>query len=126
MPTYPYLCNLCAAKFEVIKRVSDIEHTERCPQCDSDVTSRTIGRVNFNGASDWDKAAYDPAFGKVIRDNNHRKREAKSRGWVEVGDEPVDNLISMQDKATAKAQDDAFEKNAGGLEYGIKKAMGKV
>ena len=126
MPTYPYKCKTCTNTFDVYKFIADLDRKETCPKCESYWTERYIAKVTFYGASDWDQAKYDPAFGKVIRNAKHREREAKQRGWIEVGNEPVDNLIKMQDANQKKIADDTFERDSEGLVHGLKKAMGKI
>jgi putative FmdB family regulatory protein len=99
---YPYKCTECGHKFEVIKSVKDIDTPERCPKCCTK-SERYIARTHFYGAGDWDKAAYNPAFGKIIRSKAHLREElsiaaSEGREMVEIGNEPVDNIHKDMDR----------------------------
>ena len=91
---YPYQCKECKKLFSVFKSVKDINELETCPDCKAvcDEHCRYIGRTTFYGADDWDKAEYNPAFGKIIKNRKHRDLEAKRRGMVEIGNENVENI----------------------------------
>ncbi len=92
MPTYPYECKFCLYHFDIMKTVASIDDDEPCPECDS-ATDRLIARnQSFYGADQWDCVGYDPAFGQIIKDNSHRKRLAKEKGMIEIGNEPVDKM----------------------------------
>lgn len=89
---YPYNCTSCSHKFEVIKPLSEIDRREACPTCSSLETARYIARTHFYGASDWDKAEWNPAFGQIVRNASHRRQLARERGMEELGNEPVENV----------------------------------
>ena len=96
MPTYPYECANCSTCYDVTKRVAEIDDPAFCPSC-GDAGMRTIGRTHFYGASDWDKAEFNPAFGQVVRNKTHQReilRKFADQGKVfeDVGNEPVENL----------------------------------
>lgn len=110
MPCYAYECQKCANAFDVVKAVADLNRTEACSECNSPDTSRVISRTHFYGASDWDKAEYNPAFGKVIRNKKHRDAEAKARGMVEVGNENVEKIHEHFDKQLEKQNKDSWDK----------------
>lgn len=93
---YPYICRECESRFEVVKPLCDIDEPEKCPECDSDNTFRSIGLVRIGSV---DRESYQPAFGKVIKNKLHLKDELlrardEGREMVAVGDEPVDKLAS--------------------------------
>lgn len=69
-----------------------------------------MSRTHFYGASDWDKAEYNPAFGKIIKNRKHREQEAKARGMVEVGSEDVEKIHDHYDKQLQKQLDDSWDK----------------
>jgi len=79
---YPYQCS-CGKEFEVVKSLDDIDRVEPCPKCLAEA-KRVIAGGYFYGEKVED-AVWDPAFGCVVKDSNHRKRLAKERGWEEVG-----------------------------------------
>jgi putative FmdB family regulatory protein len=111
MPIYPYECDECLNEFEVAKRVSQIDDEEECPKCESFETRRTIAKQqSFYGADQWDCMAYDPAFGQVVKDNNHRKRLARERGLVEVGTESPDKMHKHYEAQREKEIADRWDK----------------
>jgi hypothetical protein len=87
---YPYRCD-CKKEFTVYKSSKDIDRVEICPNCGHNCTKdhRYLGRGSFYGADDWNKAEFNPAFGKVIRNKKHRDQEAKAAGMIEVGNEDM-------------------------------------
>lgn len=101
MPTYVYRCpeDHCHAQFDVVKAMADIDNIEVCPACGAFASSacRQLTRTHFYGAKVED-AVFDPAFGKVIRDSKHRQAEAKARGYIELGNEPVEKVHQYFDK----------------------------
>lgn len=88
MPNYPYRCpsSSCVTTWEVVKPLSDIERKEECPICGA-TGSRYIGRTHFYGASDWDKAEYNPGLGCITKNAKHRKQICKARGIEELGND---------------------------------------
>lgn len=100
MPTYEYLCP-DGHQFDVIKRVADLDREEHCDRC-SQVASRQIARTHFYGASDWDKAEFNPAFGTIVKNGVHRRQLAKQRGMEEIGNESPDKVVEHFDDMRAK------------------------
>jgi putative FmdB family regulatory protein len=82
MPLYEYACNNCEKSFEVVKRMSELERetygSQECPSCGLTNTYRMISRTHFYGASDWDKAEYNPGLGCITKNSRHRDRIAKA------------------------------------------------
>jgi putative FmdB family regulatory protein len=113
MPTYPYECKDCAHKFDIVKTVSRIDEVEQCPSCNSDKTGRYLTRFHFYGASDWDKAEYNPGLGMVIRNKRHRRDEAKARGMIEIGNEDPDKTHAHYEKQREKQSEDSWAKIPG-------------
>ena len=105
---YPYRCPDCNAEFDVIKSVADIDLVEKCSKCGTEAV-RYIAQTHFYGASDWDKAEYNPAFGQVVRNGNHRKELAKRRGMEEIGNESVDNIHKRYDAQREQKRKDRWE-----------------
>lgn len=126
MPFYVYECLKCALEFDIVKRVAQINDPESCPGCQSPNTERRIQAVNFNGASDWDKAEYNPGLGCVTRNRKHREQIAKSRGLIEVGSESFESVSKMQDRKLEKdieaRTEKSFEEGTHHLKEAIRKA----
>ena len=126
MPAYIYLCLKCDRKFDIVKSIKSLDDPEACPGCAALETRRCLQRVNFNGASDWDKAEYNPGLGCVVKNTKHRERLAKERGLIEVGNEDVSKVIKTQDAKLESASDERFEKAFDPVLHGLKKQLGKV
>lgn len=107
---YPYQCKACDHAFEVIKPIAAIDNPESCPKCSSPDSQRYIARTHFYGASDWDRAEYNPAFGKIVRNAQHRKELAKRHGMEEVGNEPVESLHKHYDTERERRIDESWAK----------------
>ena len=99
---YPYECPKCDASFEVIKSVKMIDDEERCPKCDTVAERKIAKQQSFYGASDWDTAHYNPAFGKVVKSNKEARELAKKKGMIEVGNEDPDKIEKEFAKDRAK------------------------
>lgn len=110
---YPYRCAACSATFEVIKAVAEIDNPEVCIKCSSPA-ERYIARTHFYGASDWDKAEYNPGLGMVTRNAKHRRDVAKARGLEEVGNESAETMHkhfdSQREEKYKRLWDDDREK----------------
>lgn len=58
MPIYAYRCKN-AHEFELIKRLEDRDKPQRCPECSSTHTRRTISRSSFRlVGSGWYRDGY--------------------------------------------------------------------
>lgn len=119
---YPYACHICNTETEVTKSVKDIDNVERCEKCNA-VMERFIAKSqHFYGASDWDSAHYNPAFGKVMKSNTEVRKEAKRLGMEEVGNEPVERIHKKFDSERAekirKRTDSIFDTSLGELKSG--------
>ena len=102
MPIYPYECESCGHTYEVVKSVRDINNVEHCEKCNS-LTKRRIAlrqSIDKTAASDWDRMEYNPGLGKALTPMQARK-EAKSKGLVEIGTEPVEKIHKHFDKVRA-------------------------
>ena len=111
MPVYPYECTDCFHTFDVSKRIANIDDSESCPACNSETTSRNIStKTSFFGADQWDVAAFDPVFGQVVKNNNHRRQLAKERNWTEVGNENPDKIHKHYEAQREKMLSDRWEK----------------
>jgi hypothetical protein len=76
-----------------------------CPKCQASDNHRFIaGTRFFIGASDWDKAEYNPALGCVTRNAQHRRQIARDRGVEEIGNDygSVDKIHKHFESAKAE------------------------
>lgn len=92
---YQYCCYDCGKKFEVYKTIAEREEPERCPFCDeiNDENQRIIfpkGQTFLGEKVEHEE--YCPALGCVVKSSKHRKELAKSRGWIEIGNENPDKI----------------------------------
>ena len=94
---YPYKCQ-CGTEFEVIKKMSEIENVEHCPDCKS-VAVRTIGLSHFGAVSagDWNRQSFNPAFGQVVNSKAHQREilakfKGQGKEFIEVGNEKVESI----------------------------------
>lgn len=90
MRCYPYRCNDCGRHWDVYKSLSAIDDPETC-QCGKPDAERYIARTFIFGAKVED-AEYNPALGLITRNARHRADEAKARGMIEIGNEPLDSI----------------------------------
>jgi putative FmdB family regulatory protein len=45
MPYYEYVCDDCSTKFEIKRRLAEIDDAASCPQCNSTRTARQVSLV---------------------------------------------------------------------------------
>ena len=115
---YPYLCPNCGHRFEVIKRVSEIDNEELCPEC-STISDRKIALsqgIDKSAASDWNTPHYNPGLGKHFTSNSQARKYARKQGLEEVGDEPIDKIHKKFDnerKQKRKARWDSINMDHG-------------
>lgn len=76
---------------------------ETCIRCGAK-TEKMYTKFLFSGSKPQ-HAEWNPAFGKVIKNKDHRKEEAKKRDWVEVGNEPLASL----EKNLTKTKEDNYK-----------------
>ena len=111
---YPYECR-CGTKFEVIKRMSEIDNTEHCPNCQR-VSERKIGLSNFGAmsAGDWNKQTFNPAFGKVVNSKAHQREiltkfKGEGKEMIEVGTEKPETIHKHFEQQRAKTKKDRWD-----------------
>jgi putative FmdB family regulatory protein len=105
---YEYVCTECKKFFDVFKPVAEFDSPEFC-SCGLKAKRLISGGSGFIGAKVED-AVFDPAFGKVIRNSQHRRDEAKARGWIEVGTENPDKINSAMDKTREENRINRWER----------------
>jgi putative FmdB family regulatory protein len=95
MPIYPYRCSKCEHGFEIWAKFSEIDSLEpACPECYNKCTpkERLISpKIHLNNTKVED-AEFCEAFGCVVKNKAHRKKIAKERGLVEVGNEKPETI----------------------------------
>jgi putative FmdB family regulatory protein len=117
MPTYPYFCKSCSYTFDVIKSISRFDDNEFCEKCEG-VATRQIGRVNFNGASDWNQpSTYNHAFGCVVKSKQHQREilsryKDHGRELIEVGTEPPEKIHKYFENQRAEASEKRWSESA--------------
>lgn len=111
MPIYEYRCHECAAGFDVVKPVAELDRSEPCPKCNTvcGSSSRQISRTNFTGASDWNTQTFHPALGQVVKNNRHARQLAKERGMIEVGNEKVETVHKHFEKQREETREQRWK-----------------
>ena len=122
MPTYPYQCATCTHQFDVIKSVRQIDDPEACPKCAGD-GKRYLVAVNFNGASDWDKAEFNHGLGQVTKSRRHAEQIAKQRGLIPIGNESPEALIKADERKLEREIEARTEKALEPVVYGMNKIL---
>lgn len=93
--TFEYFCQRCTIITEHWAGIGKAPHTVKCTMC-GDEAQRQYSIPQFIGTK-VESPEYNPAFGQVVRNSQHRKELAKRRGMIEVGHEPVEKLQKSQD-----------------------------
>jgi putative FmdB family regulatory protein len=92
---YEYYCESCNIAFDVVKSTSEYNSKEYCQSCLGN-TVKLFSRPQLIGLSD--RAEYNPAFGCIVKNKQHRNELAKRHGFIEVGNEKVDFTKQREDK----------------------------
>lgn len=91
-PTYEFECLKCEKNFETIESIKDYDGDGQCPTCGNISRERIFSsKVLFIGTK-VENAEYNPAFGQVVKNSQHRKELAKQKGLIEVGTEPPEKI----------------------------------
>ena len=67
---------------------------------------------SFYGAGDWDKTAYCPALGQVVKSDAHRRKLAAQRGWDEVGTEDLSKVAADNDRRIEAEREKGYDEAA--------------
>lgn len=110
MPTYPHRCVSCSREWDVQCRVADRDEPQRCPACDA-VGDRqlTVPQIDKVAAGSWNQASYNPALGCWTDSWKHGRQIAKSRGMVEVGDEPPEKIHARAEKQREETREQRWK-----------------
>lgn len=105
MPTYTYKCPSCVSEFDVTKSIDDIDSLESCPLCGRNSIEgrcRIISEPrNFYGQK-AENPFYSQALGKWVKGQRDESKQAKSRGWEELGTTDIDRHIDTVDRDREK------------------------
>jgi putative FmdB family regulatory protein len=87
VPIYQHRCPCCDHVFEVVKRMSELDRPEGCPECELSCgpDTRIMQRFGFTGASDWNRQEFNHGLGQVATPRQAEKI-AKAKGWEPAGD----------------------------------------
>lgn len=103
MPTYPHFCHKCAHDWDVVTTIAERNDPAPCPKCRT-VGERQLTVAGINGAADWNTQSFNPGLGCYTKNTRDARRIAKSRGYQEVGNEPVESIHKAYDKQRADAK----------------------
>lgn len=91
-------------KFEFNSRIIQV-----CPDCEATIDLGGVpSKMQFIGAGVQD-AEFNPAFGCVVKNKQHRAELAKQKGMEEVGNEPVANIHKHFDTERARKLEKSWE-----------------
>jgi putative FmdB family regulatory protein len=92
---YEYLCERCNLAVDIVKSVKEYNSKEYCTACSGEMI-KLLSAPQLSGFND--KAEFNPAFGTIVKNRQHRKELAKRHGLIEVGNEKVDFTKYREDK----------------------------
>lgn len=101
MPLYDYGCD-CGREFAVFKKMSEHTATEVCDCGKKAERIFNKGTFYFNGASDWNSQTYNYGLGCEVRNQQHARQIAKSRGLEEVGNDDPKKIGDIMEKDNHK------------------------
>jgi putative FmdB family regulatory protein len=90
MPIYPYKCNACGHRVEVVRSIKETAGEQPCPECDEPM-AYVFTRTTVIGAA-VQHAEFNPGLGLVTKNKQHREEIAKQRGLIEVGNESRESV----------------------------------
>lgn len=105
---YEYSCPKCAAIFDVVKSVHEMDRVERCEKCDSVSIRNFIPRIAHFIGTKVEHPEYNPGLGCIVRNKDHRKELCKLKGVQEIGNESPEKLHKYYDKAREEKREQAW------------------
>ena len=105
MPVYEFLCKKCNAIDEFKVPESDKNVPRYCGDCGDQMARHYTAPMTITHKNE--QPYMHPAFGTMMTDSQAR-REARNRGWVEVGDEDLDKAIEPPKKSDYLDEPDFF------------------
>jgi putative FmdB family regulatory protein len=124
VPIYDYKCKNCLDTFTATKRISQADELETCPHCEAecDKNCRYIsGRVEFFGEKP-DEAFFSNALGKWVKGKKDQAKQAKERGWIEVGNDDVNASHARNDREREKKSKESWNEYLSPTPYQIRGA----
>lgn len=109
MPTYEWKCET-HGNWDVSVRIAERDDPQPCPTCGTHgVKQLSAPNIDKSAAGGWNSQSYNPGLGCWTKNSKHASQIAKSRGLVEVGNEPVENIQKAQDKARAETAEKRWQ-----------------
>lgn len=98
-------CPGCNSTVESIKYLKGSRVLSECPKCTNSIdVGPAPSKIHFVGAS-VQNAEYNPAFGCVVKNKQHRNELAKQKGMEEIGNEPVEKIHTHYDAERKETND---------------------
>ncbi len=94
---YSYHCIKCGSDHDIDKPIDLATREEICPSCE--ITMERVYKPVQLMKTGVQSAEYNPAFGCVVNNAQHRAELAKQRGMIEVGNESVDNIVKHSESS---------------------------
>lgn len=89
---YEYECSKCGNRFDVVKKVKDMDRPESCTHCGCTETERVFNpKIHLHSTSVED-AYYNTGLGEVVRSRSQAKEIAERKGLVEIGTEKPETI----------------------------------
>jgi putative FmdB family regulatory protein len=93
---YPYYCSQCDAETEIVKSMDEIDRVEKC-ECGHPMARKISEKISFKNEKVADNQTYfHPTLGCVVNSNSQVQRIAKERGFIELGNESPDSVVSQK------------------------------
>ena len=109
MPTYEFTCPKCDVNFETYESIKTYDGDGECPTCKNVSRERVYSsKVLFIGTS-VQSPEYNPAFGQVVKNKQHRDELAKRNGLVEIGNEKPERIHKHFDDQRAEKLKKAWD-----------------
>ena len=100
-PVYEYKCEQ-GHRFDVVKRIADLDRPEACPDCAATCGGdhRVMQRFGFTGAGDWNRQEFNHGIGQVATPRQAEKI-ARARGWEPVGTTKLETIHKEAERTQA-------------------------
>lgn len=99
MPTYDYNCEKCDTPFEITESIKTYDGRGQCPTCGNVSVERIFSHKVYFVGSAVQHAEYNPAFGQVVKNKQHRDELARRKGLVEIGNEKTESIHKHYEQA---------------------------
>ena len=84
---YVYSCDGCGKSFDITKPSTEYDRQELCPTSGVTMVRQFVPTKIYLGKTAVENAYYHPALGQVVKGDSHAQQIAKSKGWIEIGNE---------------------------------------